>query len=195
MRPPGAYPVQFGLEEGDEIAERRVVVQGDPFGVDEAGWQWLGCLAGPVQVQAFGNVQHRQCGGVGPGGRRLAHDGLETGGRCSVGGLGTLRRADTEGFERTQEIGVLVAGDHPGEAAETQAGLIGVGGGNGGAEQGQETVEKAVVLDQVADHDRVGHAAVAEFGDEAMADGRRPGRLVLALQGFAEAFGHGVASQ
>src|SRR5580704_3895824 len=63
-----------------------------------------------------------------------------------------------------------------------------VGAGERRAEQRQETIEEAVVLDEIARHHRIGHASGEQLVDEAMPHGIRPGRLARSAQYFGEAF-------
>jgi hypothetical protein len=61
-----------------------------------------------------------------------------------------------------------------------------------GAEQGQEGVDEAVVLDQIAGHHRVGHSSGKKLPDEAMPHGLRPVGLTRGAQGFGESLGHAL---
>ena len=65
----------------------------------------------------------------------------------------------------------------PMKAAEAQPGRKRVGAGKRRAEQHQEAVEKAMVLDEIARHHRIGHGSGEQLVDEAMPHGIRPGRL------------------
>jgi hypothetical protein len=64
---------------------------------------------------------------------------------------------DAERFERPKEICVFLGRHHADEATEAKPGRERVGGGERRAEQNQETVEKAMVLDEIARHHRIGH--------------------------------------
>src|SRR5580704_9119919 len=56
------------------------------------------------------------------------------------------------------------------------------------AEQRQETIEEAVVLDEIARHHRIGYSSGEQLVDEAMPHGIRPGRLARSAQYLGEAF-------
>src|ERR1700738_3689277 len=58
------------------------------------------------------------------------------------------------------------------------------------AEQRQETIEEAGVLDEIARHHRIGHGSGEQLVDEAMPHGIRPGRLARSAQYLGEAFRH-----
>jgi hypothetical protein len=53
---------------------------------------------------------------------------------------------------------------------------------------------KAVVLDEIACHHRIGHGSGEQLLDEAMPHGIRSARLARSAQGFSEAFRHDVGS-
>jgi hypothetical protein len=60
------------------------------------------------------------------------------------------------------------------------------------AEQRQETIEEAVVLDEIARHHRIGHGSGEQLVDEAMPHGIRPGRLGRSAQYLGERHAAGV---
>src|SRR6266436_5295748 len=95
-----------------------------------------------------------------------------------------------ECLERAEKKGVLLARHHADEATEPNPGFERVGAGERRAEQRQETIEEAVVLDEVARHHRIGHGAGEQLVDEAMPHGIRPGRLARSAQYLGEAFRH-----
>ena len=64
---------------------------------------------------------------------------------------------DAERFERPKETGVFLGRDHADEAIKAQPGCERVGAGKRRTEQNQETVEKAVVLNEIAGHHRIGY--------------------------------------
>jgi hypothetical protein len=70
-----------------------------------------------------------------------------------------------------------------------------VGAGEHRAEQRQEAVEEAVILDEVSRHNRIGHGSSEQLLDEATPYSVRPARLARSAQGFSEAFGHDVGSR
>src|ERR1700747_3139675 len=57
---------------------------------------------------------------------------------------------DAERFERPKEIGVFLGRHHADEATKAQPGRERVGAGKRRTEQNQETVEKTVVLNEIA---------------------------------------------
>jgi hypothetical protein len=124
--------------------------------------------------------------------RRLAHDRLEAGGRLRVGIGRAPYFGDAEHLERAEEIGVLLARHHADEATEAKPGLERIGTGQRRAEQRQEAVEEAVILDEIARHHRIGYGSGEQLLDEAMPHGPRPARLARSAQDFGEAFGHDV---
>jgi hypothetical protein len=85
---------------------------------------------------------------------------------------------------------VLLARHHADEATEPSPGFERVGAGERRAEQRQETIEEAVVLDEIARHHRIGHGSGEQLVDEAMPHGIRPGRLARSAQYLGEAFRH-----
>src|SRR6202035_1454777 len=76
------------------------------------------------------------------------------------------------------------------EATEPSPGFERVGAGERRAKQRQETIEEAVVLNEIARHHRIGHGSGEQLLNEAMPHGIRPGRLARSAQDFGEAFRH-----
>jgi len=105
------------------------------------------------------------------------------------------RRAAAAGItaplERAEEKRVLLARHHADEATEPNPGLECVGAGERRAEQRQETIEEAVVLndDSAPSPDRA-RLRAKQLVDEAMPHGIQPGRLARRAQDFGEAFRH-----
>jgi len=66
---------------------------------------------------------------------------------------------DAERFECPKEIGVFLGRHHADEATKAQSGRERVGAGKRRTEQNQETVEKAMVLNEIARHHRIGHGS------------------------------------
>ncbi len=163
--------------------------------MDEVDGRRLRRAGGPVEIEPFGHDEHRQRAGIAARLRRLAHDGLEAGGRLRIGVGRAPVLGDAERLERAQEIRILLARHDADEASEEELGGEGVGTGERRPQQSQEAVEKPVVLDQVAGHHRIGHGSGKQFLDEAMPDSLRPAGLARGAQGFGEAFRHGGGSQ
>ena len=101
---------------------------------------------------------------------------------------------DAQRLERAEEIGALFARHHADETTEARPGVKRVGTGERRAEQRQEAVEEAVVLDEIARHHRIGYGSGEQLLDEAMPHGMRPARLARSAQGFGEGFRHDVGS-
>ena len=78
---------------------------------------------------------------------------------CVSGSAARLGLGDAERFERPKEIGVFLGRHHADEATKAQPGRECVGAGKRRTEQNQETVEKAVVLNEIARHHRIGHGS------------------------------------
>lgn len=123
---------------------------------------------GPVEIEPLSHDEDRKCGGIAAGFCRLAHDRLEAGGRLRIG-IGrapTLR--DAKRFECSKEIGILRARHRPDEAAEAKSGLECVGGDQRCAEQDQEAVEEAMILDETPRHHWIWQRSREQFLDEAV---------------------------
>jgi hypothetical protein len=58
------------------------------------------------------------------------------------------------------------------------------------APSSEETIEEAVVLDEITRHHRIGHGSGEQLVDEAMPHGIRPGQLARSAQYLGEAFRH-----
>ena len=80
------------------------------------------------------------------------------------------------------EKGVLLARHHADEATQPQPRVEQVGAGERRAEQREETIEEAMVLNEIARYHRVGHGSGEQLFDEAMPHGIRPGRLARSAQ-------------
>jgi hypothetical protein len=80
-------------------------------------------------------------------------------GRLRIGIGGAPGLGDAERFERPKEIGVFLGRHHADEATKAEPGRERVGAGKRRTEQNQETVEKAVVLNEIARHHRIGHGS------------------------------------
>jgi hypothetical protein len=160
-------------------------------GVHEVVRQRLRRTGGPVEIEPLSHDENRKCGGIAARFRCLAHDRLEAGGRqrIGIGSAPILREAQR--FECAEEIGVLLARHRPDEPTEAKPGLECVGADERGAEQDQEAVEEAVVLDEITRHHRIWHRSGEQLLDEAVPHGMRPARLACGAQGFGEAFRHG----
>jgi len=89
---------------------------------------------------------------------------------------------------RANSSSVLPARYHSDKATEAKPGLECVGAGERRAQQNQEAVDEAVVLDEIARHHRIGDGSDEQLFDEAMPHGIRPARLARGAQGFGEAF-------
>src|SRR6266478_2694270 len=122
----------------------------------------------PVEIEPLGDDEDRKRGSIAARLRRLAHDRLEAGGRLRIGIGCAPSLGDAERLERAEEIGVLLGRHHADKATEAKPGLKGVGAGESGTEQDQEAVEEAVVLDEIAGYDRMGHGSGEQLLDEAM---------------------------
>ncbi len=150
-----------------------------------------GSRPGSKATRPDGRAPDRERRGVAAGRRRLAHDRLKAGGRGGVRGGRAHLLGHAEGGEGAQEIGVLLAAHEAREAAEGQPRLEAVGARHRRAEQGEEAVEEAVVLDEVAGHDIGRDRAGAELGREAVARGLGPEGFGPGAQAVGEAVGHG----
>jgi hypothetical protein len=95
--------------------------------------------------------------------------------RIGIGRAPVIR--DSERLERAEEIGILLTRHDADEASEAKLGLEGVCAGEHRAEQRQEAVEEAVVLDEIARHHRIGHGSSEQFLDKKMPHGMRPVRF------------------
>jgi hypothetical protein len=78
---------------------------------------------------------------------------------CVSGSAAAPGLGDAERFERPKEIGVFLGRHHADEATKAQPGRERVGAGKHRTEQNQETVEKAVVLNEIARRHRIGHGS------------------------------------
>jgi hypothetical protein len=107
---------------------------------------------------------------------------------CVSGSAVRLSSVTPSASNARRKKGVLLARHHADEATEPNPGVERVGAGERRAEQRQETIEEAVVLDEIARHHRIGHASGEQLVDEAMPHGIRPGRLARSAQYFGEAF-------
>src|SRR5215472_3817650 len=145
----GADAVQLRAQEIDEGAKIGIVVQRNPLGVHEIGWQRLRRAGGPVEIEPFGHDEDRQRSGVAARVRRFAHDRLEADRRLRIRIGRALVLGDSERLERAKEIAVLPARYHADETTEAQPGLEGVGASERRAQQNQEAVEETVVLDEI----------------------------------------------
>src|SRR6266436_5315969 len=188
----GADAVQLRAQEIDEAAKTRIVVQRDPLGVYEVVRRPLRRAGRPVEIEPLGYDEDREHGGIAARFRRLVHDRLEAGGRLRIGIGRAPVLGDAERLERAEEIGVLFARHQPDEPAQEKPGLESVGGGERCAQQYQEAVEEAVVLDEIARHYDIEHGSSVQLLDKAMSHGLRPARLASSAQGFGEAFRHEV---
>ena len=89
-------------------------------------------------------------------------------------------------IEGAQEIVVLVAGDHRREAGERNTRLEPVGRRDRRPQQGHETVDEPVILDQIAAHHVIGDGAGDQLGGETMRHGGRPVGLAPIAQPQAQ---------
>jgi hypothetical protein len=78
-----------------------------------------------------------------------------------------------ERLERAEEISVLLARHHADEATQPQPRAEQVGAGERRAEQCEETIEEAMILNEIARYHRVGHGSGEQLFDEAMPHGIR----------------------
>ena len=144
-----ADTVQLRAQEIDEPTKIRIVVERDPLRVYEVVRQRLRRPGGPIEIQPFGHHEDRKHGRIAARIRRFAHDRLEADGRLRIGIGGAPGLGDTERFECPKEIGVFLGRHHADKATKAQPRLKRVGAGKRCPEQNQETVEKAVVLNEI----------------------------------------------
>jgi hypothetical protein len=119
---------------------------------------------------------------------------LKPGGRLCIGIGRALYLQDADRLECAEEIGVLLARHHADEATEAKPGRERVGAREHRAEQRQEAVEEAVVLDEITRHNCIGHGSGEQRLDKAMPHGMRPARLARSAQSFGESW-HDVGSR
>ena len=166
----GRDAVGLGAQEVDPGREAGSAVQVDPLAVQPVGRRGVG-TGGPVEVEPLGDEQDGQGDAVVARPAGVVHEVEE-----ALRGRERLdRRRDPEASEGAAEVVVLVRGDEPELAGDGQARLRVVGGGHGGAEQGDEPVEEQGVLREVAGEDGVVDGARPELVDEPVAGRGVPG--------------------